>query len=208
MTNDCIPGHSAPDKQAQQMGLTEQGLQRLRDTADTAVPHRYDWYVLEAYNTPEEAFINGLSLEAAIRRYTASESASKRLGVTKDDIAAVDLVFLQEGREWLSRDRLRLDSFRTDAVVAEAADRLRRMLNDSPAVGRVTFVSGEQWNFTDGQKYLQTIREELPYQSTTGFRFETLTDAPEIRKAADDLICDLYGEENPSAWRTMGGAAW
>ena len=204
MTNDCIPGHSAPDKQAQQMGLTEQGLQRLRDTADTAVPHRYDWYVLEAYNTPEEAFINGLSLEAAIRRYTASESASKRLGVTKDDIAAVDLVFLQEGREWLSRDRLRLDSFRTDAVVAEAADRLRRMLNDSPAVGRVTFVSGEQWNFTDGQKYLQTIREELPYQSTTGFRFETLTDAPEIRKAADDLICDLYGEENPQRLEDYG----
>ena len=32
----------------------------------------------------------------------------------------------------------------------------------------------------------------------TGFRFETLTDDPAVRKAAaDDMTYDLYGEENP-----------
>ena len=31
----------------------------------------------------------------------------------------------------------------------------------------------------------------------TGFRFETLTDDPAVRKAVDDMTYDLYGEENP-----------
>ena len=43
----------------------------------------------------------------------------------------------------------------------------------------------------------RTIREELPCRDVTGFRFETLTDDPAVRKAVDDMIYDLYGEENP-----------
>lgn len=66
-------------------------------------------------------------------------------------------------------------------------------------VGRITFASGEQLEFTDSDKYLQAVREELPFRSTTGFRCETLTNDPEVRKAVDDMVCDLYGEENPSA---------
>lgn len=66
-----------------------------------------------------------------------------------------------------------------------------------PIVGRVSFASGEQIEYTDPAEYLKAIREELPYHATTGFRFETLTSAPEIRKAADDVLYDLYGEENP-----------
>ena len=69
--------------------------------------------------------------------------------------------------------------------------------DERPVVGRVTFVGGECWNFNDSQKYLQTIREELPYYAATGFRCETLTDDPTVRKAVDDMIYDLYGEENP-----------
>ena len=59
------------------------------------------------------------------------------------------------------------------------------------------YASGEERTFTDAQKYLDTIREELPYQATTGFRYETLTDDPAVRKAADDLLLDFAGEENP-----------
>ena len=33
--------------------------------------------------------------------------------------------------------------------------------------------------------------------STTGFRYELLTDDPDIRKAADDILLDFAGEENP-----------
>ena len=61
-----------------------------------------------------------------------------------------------------------------------------------PIVGRVSFASGEKMEFTDRERYLQTIRH-----ATTGFRFETLTRDPEVRKAADDSLYDLYGKENP-----------
>ena len=64
-------------------------------------------------------------------------------------------------------------------------------------VGRVTYASGEQVEYTDPEAYLQCIREELPYHPTTGFRYETLTDDPAVRKQADDILYDLYGEENP-----------
>ena len=63
--------------------------------------------------------------------------------------------------------------------------------------GRVSFANGESMEFTNPRDYLRTIREELPTKDVTGFRFETLTDDPAVRKAADDMVYDLYGEENP-----------
>ena len=75
--------------------------------------------------------------------------------------------------------------------------RQQRLTQKEALVGRVTYASGEEQTFTDAQKYLDTIREELPYQATTGFRYETLTDDPAVRKAADDLLLDFAGEENP-----------
>ena len=200
------------DKQAQQMGLTEQGRQSLQNAADPTLPHSYEWYVIEHINTPERQVTHQLPLEEAIQLYAGLDCEDKRLGVTKDGIAAVDLAIHWDGREWLSEDRLRMDEFKDDPVTAEAAARLRQVLDESPAVGRVTFASGERWNYTDPQKYLQTVREELPCHATTGFRCETLTDDPEVRKAVDDMLCDLYGEENPrriedysGTGMTMGG---
>ena len=73
---------------------------------------------------------------------------------------------------------------------------LRQQTLDRP-VGRVSFANGEHMEFTAPQDYLRTIREELPTRDVTGFRFETLTDDPAVRKAADDMTYDLYGEENP-----------
>lgn len=67
---------------------------------------------------------------------------------------------------------------------------------EQQVVGRVSFISGETKEFTDPEEYIRYIREELPYHPTTGFHFETLTDAPAIRKAVDDIVHDFYGEEN------------
>ena len=75
--------------------------------------------------------------------------------------------------------------------------RQQRMTQKEAPVGRVTYAGGEEQTFTDAQKFLDTIREELPYQATTGFRFEMLADDPAVRKAADDLLLDFAGEENP-----------
>ena len=193
------------DKQAQQMGLTEKGLQAIRNAADPTLPHSYDWYVIEHINTPERQVTHQLPLEEAMQLYTSLDCADKRLGVSKDGVAAVDLAIHQEGREWLSMDRLKLDSFKDDPVVADAVGQIQKLLDESPAVGRVTFASGERWNYTDPQKYLQTVREELPCHAATGFRCETLTDDPEVRKAVDDMLCDLYGEENPRQIEDYGG---
>lgn len=193
------------DKQAQKMGLTEKGRQTLRDTADPVLAHSYSWYVIENINAPELRSDHELPLEEAIRLYAGLDCEDKRLGVTKDGIATVDLAIHLDGREWLSQDYLKSDSFKGDPVVADAATQLQQMLDEAPAVGRVTFADGDRWNFTNPQRYLQVVQEELPYRATTGFRCETLTDDPVVREAVDTMICNLYGEENPHQIEDYGG---
>ena len=68
---------------------------------------------------------------------------------------------------------------------------------DKQLIGSVSFLSGETQQFTDARAYLDCIREELPHEATTGFRFRTITQEPAIRKAVDDIVFDFYGEENP-----------
>ena len=70
------------------------------------------------------------------------------------------------------------------------------------------FINGDAKQFTDAKEYLDCIREELPYRNTTGFRYEVLTDDPAVRKAADDILFDFVGEENPhelADYMKMGG---
>ena len=114
----------------QRYGLTESGLQALKDTADPSFPHSYNWYVLEDCNTAYAQFTDGLSLEDAIQWYTASEHDDKRLGVTKDDIAAVDLVIRHDGREWVSEDWTKSESFSQDPAIADAVTRMRQLIED------------------------------------------------------------------------------
>ncbi len=59
----------------------------------------------------------------------------------------------------------------------------------------MTFADGSRTDYTDAQEYLRCIQEELPQHSVTGFRYETLTDDPAVRKQVDDILFDLYGEE-------------
>ena len=76
-------------------------------------------------------------------------------------------------------------------------DLAQNMARDKPLVGRVTYANGDAQEFTDAEAFLKCVREELPYHPTTGFRYEVLTDDPAVRKAVDDIVFDLYGEENP-----------
>lgn len=75
-------------------------------------------------------------------------------------------------------------------------------------VGRATFANGDVIPYYDVDLFLDCIREELPYRDTTGFRYEVLTDDPAVRKAADDILFDFVGEENPrelADYTQMGG---
>ena len=65
-----------------------------------------------------------------------------------------------------------------------------------PLVGRVSFANGEEIEFTDADKYIAAVRQELPFRATSGFAFETLGSEPALRKAIDDLVCNEFGEEN------------
>lgn len=64
-------------------------------------------------------------------------------------------------------------------------------------VGRATYINGDVQDFTDAEAYIQYISDELPYHATSGFRFETLTDDPAMRKVVSDIVYDFYGMENP-----------
>ena len=67
---------------------------------------------------------------------------------------------------------------------------------DAQIVGSVSFINGDAQQFTDAKAYLECIREELPFQATSGFRFRTITQDPAVRKAVDDIVLNFYGEEN------------
>ena len=131
-----------------------------KDTAAPAPSHCYDWYVIEHVHTPERRTDHKLPLEEALRLYAGLDCADKLLGVVRDGIDAVDLAIHWDGRECLPADHRKMDRFRADPVVADAA--------------------------------------------ATGFRCETLSDDPAVRKAVDDMICELYGEENPCTLADYG----
>ena len=75
----------------------------------------------------------------------------------------------------------------------------QNMAQEKLPVGRVTYVGGDVQEFTDAEAFLKCLREELPFSSTTGFRYKVLANDPAIRKAVDDIAYDFWGEENPRA---------
>lgn len=109
-------------------GMTETGKQALRDAADPSRPHIYAWFVMTDTNTPQEKIRQELTLEEAIQIYQDTDASEKRLGVTKDGIATVDLVRSLDGEQSFFEDHKRLESFRSDPVVAKAAEQLHMEL--------------------------------------------------------------------------------
>jgi hypothetical protein len=68
---------------------------------------------------------------------------------------------------------------------------------EKPIIARTSYANGEVFEHTDPEAFLTELREELQYVNTTGFRYEVLTDDPDLRKAVDDELYNLFGEENP-----------
>ena len=64
----------------------------------------------------------------------------------------MDLVICQNGREWLSDDWQKMDSFKDDPMVAAAVSTLQAELGAKPLVGRVSFASGERIGYTDPEE--------------------------------------------------------
>ena len=109
-------------------GLTEKGMKALRDAADPSLPHSYSWFVITDCNTQEEQFHRDLTLSDAIRIYSSSDRPEKRIGVTKDGIATVDLVHAQDGEQRFFEDYQKMNSFQNDPEILAAVDCLRQEL--------------------------------------------------------------------------------
>jgi len=54
-----------------------------------------------------------------------------------------------------------------------------------------------RWNIRTQRRTSSASGRNCRYHPATGFRYETLTDDPVVRKQVDDILYDLYGEENP-----------
>ncbi len=109
-------------------GLTEKGLQALRDVADPSLPHTYAWFVMTECNTPQEQLHRNLTLEEAAELYQDSGCSEKRLGVTKDAFATVDFVRMVDGEQTFFEDYQKLESFKNDPLIAEAVEQLHQEL--------------------------------------------------------------------------------
>ena len=92
------------------------------------------------------------------------------------------------------------DQTRFTELVREALDSREQQL-----IGRLTFANGDVLEFTDPTEYVEKLREEIDFISTTGMRYETLTDDPQTRKAVDDIVCGLFGEDNPRSLEDYKG---
>ena len=75
-------------------------------------------------------------------------------------------------------------------------ENMGRLQETKPVVGRLTFANGEVMEFTDAKEYLEKLKAEFDCIGVTGLTYETLTDNPQTRKAVDDLVCGLFGDEN------------
>ena len=75
-----------------------------------------------------------MTLDGAIQLYQDIDRPEKRLGVTKDSIATVDLVRFCDGEQQFFEDYRRLESFRDDPVIADAVETLHQEL-DGPEAG-------------------------------------------------------------------------
>ena len=111
-------------------GLTEKGLQALRDVADPSLPHSYAWFVMTDCNTPQEQLHRNLTLDEAVELYQNSDHPEKRLGVTKDDFATVDFVRMVDGEQTFFGDYQKLESFKNDPTIFEAVEQLHQELGD------------------------------------------------------------------------------
>ena len=123
-------------------GLTETGRKAMKDVADPSLPHTYAWFVMTDCNTPDEQVHRDLTLEEAIQTYRDSDRSEKRIGITKDGIATVDLARSLDGEQQFFGDYQRLDSFKSDSEIAAAVEVIQRELEQNMPQQGLTMEGG------------------------------------------------------------------
>lgn len=162
-------------------------------------PHNED-----TLNTPElkaefEAFMNEMRECGPLRDGDAMFDYCYSNGEKLDGGAGGSFGFIAESDDY--RYCLRCTPRTGDYSYIYIYDKRQQELNmknkEKPVIGTVSFASGETLAYTDPDIFLQVIRDELPYRPTSGFQYKVLSDDPALRKGADDILYDMFGEENP-----------
>lgn len=76
-------------------GLTKQGREALKNAENPNLPHSYCWFVVENFNCDGEVRHDTDSLTGAIDRFNGLDCDSKRLCVTKDEVATLYLAIAE-----------------------------------------------------------------------------------------------------------------
>lgn len=172
-------------------GVGNNNLSKVGLVISQTPPHSFDVQSLEI-----DQHIT-LTIEPYLKENAASLNDEQIRTILKNEPDEKTAVICQAALALFTRSIEVTDEEYEAAYHVVAERMLAECVKKTATVGRVNFVNGETQEFTDAEEYLQCIREELPYHATTGFRYETLTDDSTIRKAVDDILYDLYGEENP-----------
>ncbi|MFR8334715.1 MAG: hypothetical protein ACLU9S_22145 [Oscillospiraceae bacterium] len=112
-------------------GLTEKRTKALLDAADPSLSHTATKarFVITDLQCHQEEVPPGPDLvRCHLLIYCSSNRPEKRIGVTKDGIATVDLVHTQDGEQRFFEDYQKLNGFQNDPEILEAVDRLRQEL--------------------------------------------------------------------------------
>lgn len=110
----------------------------LTSVAAPELPHTYNWYVITNCGSPKEQIQQDMTLEEAIRVYQDTDEKEKRLGVTKDEIATVDLVRLADHEQRFFEDYQVMDCFKDDPVILQAVQTLHQALGEENPVQGMT----------------------------------------------------------------------
>ena len=110
----------------------------IKPAADPKLPHTYNWYVITNCGSPKEQIQQDMTMEEAIRVYQDTDEKEKRLGVTKDEIATVDLVRLADHEQRFFEDCQVMDCFKDDPVILQAVQTLHQALGEENPVQGMT----------------------------------------------------------------------
>ena len=108
-----------------QSELTEARRQMPRDCVDPGKAQQYQWFVIGHFAQDGETLYKADSLTGAIDRFNGLRDEDKRLGVTKDEIATINLVITEGGETRIDEGSLDDPHFVRDDTISEAVTRLQ-----------------------------------------------------------------------------------
>ena len=118
----------ALNMEQKQFRPTDAVRQMPRDCADSGKAHSYQWFVIGHFAQDSETLYKANSFTGAIDRFNGLRDGNKSLGVTKDEITAINLVITEGGETRIDEGVLDDPHFVRDDTISEAVTRRQRSI--------------------------------------------------------------------------------